>query len=436
MFSLLKVIQYKKTKLCLKTFFIECKTIKFADNSKNSTMQLSQRGFEMPASPIRRLVPYAEQAKKRGVKVYHLNIGQPDIETPKVALDSLRKWDGTIVEYSHSAGFESYRKGLVDYYKKCGINVDHNEIIITAGGSEALYFAMMVAFNPGDEIIIPEPFYTNYIAFALQADVRIIPITSQIETGFSLPRIEDFEKKLTPRTKGVLICNPSNPTGGVYSKDELLKLRDFAKKHNLFIIADEVYREFVYDGFDHTSVMQLEGIEDRVILVDSNSKRYSECGTRTGYLISKNKEIIANALKYAQARLSPPYFGQVLGEASLDTPKEYFEKVYNEYIARRNFAVEALNKIEGVYTPMPKGAFYTIVQLPIDDSDKFCQWILEKFEYQQQTVMMAPATGFYATPGLGKNQVRIAYVLNIEDLKNAIKCLEEALKVYKATEMK
>lgn len=399
-------------------------------------MQLSQRSYEMPASPIRRLVPYAEQAKKKGIKVYHLNIGQPDIETPQIAIEALKKWDGKIIEYTHSAGIESYRKALVNYYKKYNINITHEDILITAGGSEAIYFAMMVLLNPGDEIIIPEPFYTNYLAFAMQADVRIIPITSTIESGFALPKIEEFEKKLTPRTKAVLICNPSNPTGGVYTKEELLKLRDFVKKHNLFIIADEVYREFIYDDFQYFSVMHLEGIEDRVVMVDSNSKRYSECGTRTGFLVSKNKEIIANALKYAQARLSPPYFGQVIGEASLNTPQEYFDKVYNEYINRRNFTIEALNKIPGVFSPMPKGAFYTIAQLPIDDSDKFCQWILEKFNYKNQTVMMAPATGFYATPGLGKNQVRIAYVLKIEDLKNAMEVLAEALKVYKNEVMK
>ncbi len=393
--------------------------------------KLSQRGYEMPASAIRKLVPYAEAAKKNGIKVYHLNIGQPDIKTPENALEAIKNYDGKVIEYSHSAGLASYRQGLSEYYRKVGINVSAEEIIITAGGSEALSFAMNVAFDPGDEIIIPEPYYTNYNSFAKMAGVTIVPITSKIEDGFALPKLSDFEAKVTNKTKGILICNPSNPTGGMYLKDELEQLANFAKKHDLFIIADEVYREFVYDGLTHTSVMQLEGIEDRVILVDSNSKRYSECGTRTGYLVSKNKEFMKNALKYAQARLSPPFFGQLLGEASLKTPKSYFDEVYNEYVARRNYLVEALNKIEGVFTPMPKGAFYTIVQLPIDDSDKFCQWMLEKFSYENQTVMMAPATGFYSKPELGKQQVRIAYVLKIDDLKKAVVCLEKGLEQYR-----
>ncbi len=392
--------------------------------------KLSQRGYDMPASAIRKLVPYAEAAKKKGIKVYHLNIGQPDIKTPEKALDAIRNYNGKVVEYSHSAGLESYRRGLSRYYASVGIDVSYEEIIVTAGGSEALSFAMNVAFNPGDEIIIPEPFYTNYNSFAKMAGVKIIPITSRIEDGFALPKIEDFESKVTDKTKGILICNPSNPTGGMYLKEDLEKLSDFAVKHDLFIIADEVYREFVYDGLVHTSVMQLPGIEDRVILIDSNSKRYSECGTRTGYLVSKNKEFMTNALKYAQARLSPPFFGQLLGEASLDTPKSYFNKVHEEYIARRNFLVEALNKIDGVFTPMPKGAFYTIAQLPIDDSDKFCKWMLEEFNYENQTVMMAPATGFYSKPELGKHQVRIAYVLKIEDLEKAVICIAEGLKEY------
>ncbi len=397
--------------------------------------KLSQRGYDMPASAIRKLVPYAEAAKKRGIKVYHLNIGQPDIKTPENALEAIRNYDGKVVEYSHSAGLESYRRGLAKYYQSVGIDVTHEDIIVTAGGSEALSFAMNTAFDQGDEIIIPEPYYTNYNSFAKMAGVKIIPITSKIEDGFALPKLSDFEAKVTKKTKGILICNPSNPTGGMYMRDELEKLAEFAKKYDLFIIADEVYREFVYDGLTHTSVMQLEGIEDRVILVDSNSKRYSECGTRTGYLVSKNKEFMNNALKYAQARLSPPFFGQLLGEASLQTPKSYFDEVYNEYVARRNFLVEALNKIDGVYTPMPKGAFYTIVQLPIDDSDKFCQWMLEKFSYENQTVMMAPATGFYSKPELGKQQVRIAYVLKIDDLKNAVICLEKGLEQYRKEEM-
>ncbi len=392
--------------------------------------KLSQRGYDMPASAIRKLVPYSDAAKERGVKVYHLNIGQPDIETPQVALDALKKWDGKVVEYSHSGGLPTYRKGLAKYYQNIDIDITEKNILVTAGGSEALFFAMMVAFNPGDEIIIPEPFYTNYNSFAALSGVKIVPITSDIEKGFALPKLEDFEEKVSEKTKGILICNPSNPTGGMYLKDELEKLADFAKKHDLFIIADEVYREFVYDGLVHTSVMHLDNVTDKVILVDSNSKRYSQCGTRTGYLVSKNKEFLANALKFAQARLSPPFFGQLVGEASLKAPPEYFESVYNEYVARRNYLIEALNKIDGVYSPMPKGAFYTIAQLPVDDTDKFCQWMLEEFNYENQTVMMAPASGFYATPGFGKKQVRIAYVLKIEDLKNAVKALEEGLKAY------
>ncbi|MBN2891355.1 MAG: pyridoxal phosphate-dependent aminotransferase [Bacteroidales bacterium] len=397
--------------------------------------KLSQRSYDMPASAIRKLVPYAEAAKKRGVKVYHLNIGQPDIKTPEHALDAIRNIDTKVIEYSHSAGIESYRRGLAKYYQNINIDVDYSDILVTAGGSEALYFAMMVAFNPGDEIIIPEPFYTNYNSFTMLAGVNVVPITSKIEDGFALPKIKDFEEKITDRTRGILICNPSNPTGGMYEEEELKQLRDFAIKHDLFIIADEVYREFVYDGRKHVSVMHLEGIEDRTILIDSTSKRYSECGSRMGCLVSKNKEFTKNALKFGQARLSPPYFGQILGEASLSTPKEYFEEVYNEYVERRNFLIAELNKIEGVYTPMPKGAFYTIAKLPIDDCDKFCQWMLEEFNYENQTVMMAPASGFYATKGSGKDQVRIAYVLKKEDLANAVKALEAGLKEYKRTQM-
>lgn len=389
----------------------------------------------MPASAIRKLVPYAEAAKKRGVKVYHLNIGQPDIKTPDVALNAIKNYDGNVVAYSHSAGIESYRKGLAKYYQGINIDVDYSDILVTTGGSEALSFAMMVAFNPGDELIIPEPFYTNYNSFATVSDTKIVPITSKIEDGFALPKIADFESKITNKTRGILICNPSNPTGGMYTQDELEQLRDFAIKHDLFIIADEVYREFVYDGVKHFSVMHLEGIEDRVILVDSTSKRYSECGSRMGCLVSKNKDFTAAALKYAQARLSPPFFGQLLGEASLQTPPEYFTEVYDEYVERRNYLIGALNKIEGVFTPMPKGAFYTIAELPIDDSDKFCQWILEDFNHENQTVMMAPATGFYVDRKLGLKQVRIAYVLKIEDLKKAVKVLELALKEYKRTQM-
>ena len=392
--------------------------------------KLSKRAEVMPPSPIRKLVPFAEAAKQKGRTVYHLNIGQPDIKTPEIALAAIKNYDGKVVEYSHSAGNESYRRGLAKYYQNINIDVTHNDIIVTAGGSEALIFAMLIALNPGDEIIIPEPFYTNYNSFSVFADIKVVPITSRIEDGFALPAVSEFEKKITAQTKAILICNPSNPTGALYTDDELNKLKDIALKNDLFIIADEVYREFVYDGETHTSVMHLAELEQHTILVDSTSKRYSECGTRMGCIVSKNKEFMASAMKFAQARLSPPFFGQLAGEASLDTPKKYFTEVYDEYIARRDYLIPALNKIEGVLAPMPKGAFYTVVRLPIDNAENFCQWILKDFHYQNQTVMLAPAAGFYATPGLGKNEVRIAYVLKIEDLKNAVKVIEEALKVY------
>jgi aspartate aminotransferase len=391
---------------------------------------ISSRGIEMPASPIRKLVPYAEAAKKRGIKVYHLNIGQPDIKTPEVAIQAIRNFDSKVIEYSHSAGNESYRKALATYYKGIGIAVDYTEIMITTGGSEAIMFALMSCLNAGDEVIIPEPFYTNYNGFAVAAGVKIIPVPSQIENGFALPPISEFEKKIGPKTKAIMICNPNNPTGYLYSKEELEQLRDIVLKHDLFLFSDEVYREFCYDGHKHFSIMELEGLEKNTILLDSVSKRYSECGVRIGALISRNKDVMATALKFGQARLSPPALGQVVGEASLNTPKGYFTEVYNEYIDRRNTIITELNKIEGVFAPMPKGAFYSVIQLPIDDSDKFCQWLLEDFNYKGQTVMLAPATGFYATKGLGKNEARIAYVLKREDLINAVKCLEEALKVY------
>jgi len=391
---------------------------------------ISSRGIEMPASPIRKLVPYAEAAKKRGIKVYHLNIGQPDIKTPEVAIQAIRNFDSKVIEYSHSAGNESYRKALATYYKGIGITIDYTEIMITTGGSEAIMFALMSCMNAGDEVIIPEPFYTNYNGFAVAAGVKIIPVPSQIENGFALPPISEFEKKIGPKTRAIMICNPNNPTGYLYSKEELEQLRDIVLKHDLFLFSDEVYREFCYDGHKHFSVMELEGLEKNTILLDSVSKRYSECGVRIGALISRNKDVMATALKFGQARLSPPSLGQVVGEASLNTPKGYFAEVYNEYIDRRNTVITELNKIEGVFAPMPKGAFYSVIQLPIDDSDKFCQWLLEDFSYKGQTVMLAPATGFYATKGLGKNEARIAYVLKREDLINAVKCLEEALKVY------
>lgn len=393
--------------------------------------KLSLKAGQMPASPIRKLVPYAEQAKKSGKTVYHLNIGQPDIETPQVALDAMHNMDMKVVEYSHSAGFISYRQGLSDYYKKLGFDLNpDNEIMITTGGSEALLFAFQTCFEPGDELIIPEPFYANYNGFGVSAGIKIVPVTAKIENGFALPPVSEFEKLITPKTKGILICNPGNPTGYLYSKEELESLSSIVKKHDLFLFADEVYREFCYDGATHYSCLNLKEIENNVILVDSVSKRYSMCGARVGALISKNHEFMAAALKFGQARLSPPTFGQVAGEAALNTPQSYFDEVIEEYVERRNILIDGLNKIEGVVCPKPMGAFYAIAKLPIDDADKFCQWLLEDFEYNNQTVMLAPATGFYATKGLGKQEVRIAYVLNKDSLENAVECLKEALKVY------
>lgn len=391
---------------------------------------ISERGKQMPASPIRKLVPYAENAKKKGIKVYHLNIGQPDIQTPEVALSAIRNYDGKVIEYSHSAGNESYRRALAESYRKLGIDVDHQQILITTGGSEAILFALFSCLNPGEEIIIPEPFYTNYNAFALTANVVVKPITANIEDGFALPPISEFEKMIGPKTRAIMVCNPNNPTGYLYSKDELLQLRDLVIKHDLYLFADEVYREFCYGGEEHFSVMKLEGLEEHAVMMDSVSKRYSECGVRIGALVTRNQGILQAALKYAQARLSPPSLGQVVGEASLATPVSYFKEVYDEYIERRDFVIEALNSIPGVFAPKPKGAFYAIVRLPIDDSDTFCQWLLEDFSFNNQTVMLAPASGFYATQGLGKDEVRIAYVLKKEDLDNAVICLGEALKVY------
>jgi len=384
----------------------------------------------MPKSPIRKLVPYAEEAKRRGIRVYHLNIGQPDIETPKIVLNKIKNVDIPVIEYSHSAGFESYRRGLANYYKGHNIDVAFNDLIITTGGSEAILFGLMTCLNPGDEIIIPEPFYTNYNGFCCAAGVTVRSVTSHIENGFALPPISEFEKLITPKTKAIMICNPNNPTGYLYSKEELESLKDIIKKHNLYLFSDEVYREFCYDGKKHFSAMHLEGIEQNVIMVDSISKRYSLCGARIGAIVSKNKEVMQTALKYAQARLSPPTFGQIAGEAALETPASYFEEVSDEYRERRDLIVESLNKIEGVFCPKPSGAFYVIARLPIDDCDKFCQWLLEEFEFKKQTIMLAPATGFYSTEGLGTHEVRIAYVLNIDSLKNAMKCLEEGLNVY------
>ena len=384
----------------------------------------------MPASPIRKLVPFSEAAKKAGKHVYHLNIGQPDIASPKVALDAVRNMDISVLEYSHSAGFESYRIGLANYYEKNGIHLTKDEIIITTGGSEALIFGFMTCFDPGDEVIIPEPFYANYNGFATTAGISVVPVTSSIENGFALPAIADFEKLITPKTKGIVICNPGNPTGYLYSKAELEQLRDLVKEHDLYLFADEVYREFCYDGAQPYSVMNLEGIDQNVILIDSVSKRYSMCGARIGALISKNKEVMAAAMKFAQARLSPPTLAQIASEAALQTPNEYFTEVVDEYVERRNITVDGLNAIPGVFCPKPKGAFYCIASFPVDSAERFCQWLLEDFEYRGETVMMAPASGFYATPGLGQNEARIAYILEKESLKKAVKCLEEALKVY------
>ena len=384
----------------------------------------------MPESPIRKLVPFAEAAKKEGRTVYHLNIGQPDIETPEVVLNEMNNLDLKVVEYSHSAGFETYRKGLAKYYNDFGIDIDYSDIIVTTGGSEALIFGFNTCFNPGDEIIIPEPFYANYNGFAVACGLNVKPVTAKIENGFALPPVEEFEKAITPNTKGIVICNPGNPTGYLYSQEELQQLRDIVKKHDLYLFADEVYREFCYDGAQPFSALSLEGIENNVVLVDSVSKRYSMCGARVGAIISRNKELMATALKFGQARLSPPTFGQIAGEKALETPQSYFDNVIEEYVERRNLVVDGLNKIEGVICPKPSGAFYAIAKLPIDSSDKFCQWLLEDFEYNNQTVMLAPASGFYATKGLGMQEVRIAYVLNKEALTNAVKCIEEALKVY------
>jgi aspartate aminotransferase len=391
---------------------------------------ISLKGRTMPASPIRKLVPFSENAKARGIKVYHLNIGQPDIETPENVLNKIRNIDFKVLEYSHSAGKISYRKKLVTYYKKNNIDVSPEEIIVTTGGSEAILFAMNGCLDPGDEIIIPEPFYANYNGFAVTSGVIVKPIDSTIETGFALPEMSAFEEAITERTKAIMICNPNNPTGYLYSREELESLKEIVKKHDLFLFADEVYREFVYDGKEHFSVMNLQGIDQNVVLLDSISKRYSACGARIGVLISKNKEVVATALKFAQARLSPPTFGQIAGEEAIDTPDQYFREVLAEYYDRRNIVVESINKMEGCFCPSPGGAFYAVAKLPIDDSDKFCQWLLDSFNYNGETLMLAPATGFYSTKGRGLDEVRISYVLNVKDLTAAMKCLSEALKVY------
>lgn len=392
-------------------------------------ISISHRGQQMPPSPIRKLVPYAEAAKKRGTKVFHLNIGQPDIETPERILDAVRNSDFKVLEYSHSAGNESYRKKLVEYYSKVGIQVTADQIIVTTGGSEAILFGLMACMDAGDEVIIPEPFYANYNGFAVEAGVIVKPITSSIETGFALPPIEEFEKMITPKTKAILICNPNNPTGYLYSKAEMEVLRQLIVKHNLFLFADEAYREFCYEG-THTSFMQLEGVDDHIVLMDTISKRYSACGGRIGALVTKNTALINSVMKFAQARLSPPSFAQILGEAAVDLPDNYFDTTRAEYKKRRDTIVTRLNAIPGVFCPNPGGAFYAMAKLPIDDADIFCQWLLESFSYQGKTVMLAPATGFYGTPGLGKQEVRLAYVLNIAAINGAMDCLEKALEEY------
>lgn len=392
--------------------------------------KISRKGEILPASAIRKLVPFADAAKERGVKVYHLNIGQPDILTPKGAIDAMKNADMSVVEYTHSAGNLSYRKKLVGYYKQHNIDITAKDIIVTNGGSEALQFAFTVCLNEGEEVLIPEPYYTNYNSFAIQSGAVIKTISSSIENGFALPPIEDFEKAITPKTRAIMVCNPNNPTGYLYSKEELEVLGTLAKKYDLYLFADEVYREFCYDGATHASVMNLEGLEQNVVLVDSVSKRYSACGARVGVIISKNKEVMAAAMRMAQARLCPPYFGQIFAEAAIDTPESYFKEVNAEYDKRRKVLVESINAIDGCFCPTPKGAFYTMIQLPIDDSDKFCKWLLEDFNYNGATVMLAPATGFYSDPEKGRKQARITYCICIEDLKAAAKCLEEALKVY------
>lgn len=393
-------------------------------------LSISKKAQILPASPIRKLVPFADAAKKRGIKVYHLNIGQPDIDSPKEVIDAIKNIDLKYLAYANSAGVESYRKGLAQYYNNLGIDVDYTDIIVTTSGSEAVNFAISVTCDEGDEVIVMEPFYTNYNSFAVQNGIKLVPISTTIENGFQLPPVEEFEKYITPRTRAILICNPGNPTGTLYSKESLIKLGDIVKRHGIYLLSDEVYREFCYTDTPHFSCMQIEGIEDNVILLDSVSKRYSMCGARIGAIVSKNKEIMKNLLKYAQARLCSPVVEQIAAEAALKTPKAYFDAVKEEYIHRRDVMIDLLNKIPGVYTPKPMGAFYTIVDLPVDDADKFAQWLLEEFQYEGQTVMVAPAAGFYATPGKGTTQVRMAYVLKVEDIKAAIKCLEEALKVY------
>src|SRR5690348_10290117 len=392
-------------------------------------LSISSRGLQMPPSPIRKLVPFAEAAKKKGIKVFHLNIGQPDIETPPPILDAVRKADIKVLEYSHSAGNESYRRKLVNYYKKVGIDVTHEQIMITTGGSEAILFGFFTCLDVGDEVIIPEPFYANYNGFACAAGAVVVPITSKIETGFALPSIDSFEKAITKKTKAIVICNPNNPTGYLYSKAEMEELKNICIKHDLYLFSDEAYREFCYEG-SSVSAMQLKGLDQHVVLMDTISKRYSACGARIGALVTRNKNVYDTAMKFAQARLSPPGLAQILGEAAVDLPDSYFDAPKAEYQARRDLLVKRLNAMPGVFCPNPGGAFYAMAKLPIDDSDKFCQWLLENFSYNNKTVMLAPATGFYGTPGLGRNEVRLAYVLNLKDINDAMDCLEKALEQY------
>lgn len=392
--------------------------------------EISVRGLEMPESPIRKLAPLAVAAKARGIKVYHLNIGQPDLPTPQVGLDALKHIDRKVLEYSPSQGYQSYREKLISYYKKYNIDVKPDDIIVTAGGSEAVFFALMACLNPGDEIIIPEPGYANYKAFALLAGATICTITTTIDDGFALPKVEKFEELINERTKGILICNPNNPTGYLYTRSEMEQIRDLVKKYDLYLFSDEVYREYIYTDAPYTSACHLEGIENNVVLIDSVSKRYSECGVRIGAFITKNEELRATVMKFCQARLSPPLLGQIVAEASLDAPEAYFRSVYEEYVERRKCLIDGLNSIPGVYSPMPMGAFYTVARLPVDDCEKFCRWCLNEFSYEGETVMMAPASGFYTTPGAGYNQVRIAYVLKKEDLQRALVILRKALEEY------
>jgi aspartate aminotransferase len=392
-------------------------------------LQISERGQLMPPSPIRKLVPYAEAAKRKGIHVFHLNIGQPDVETPPAIMDAVRHANIPVLEYSHSAGNESYRRKLVQYYQKVGINVTHEEIIITTGGSEAIMFGFFTCLNPGDEVIIPEPYYANYNGFAVQAGIKVVPIPSRIENGFALPPIADFEKVISPKTKAIMVCSPNNPTGYLYSRAEMEDLKTLCLKHQLFLFSDEAYREFCYDGA-YISAMHLKGMDEQVVLMDTISKRYSACGARIGALVTKNKSVYAAAMKFAQARLSPPGLAQIMGEAAVDLPDNYFDAPKAEYQARRDLLVRRLNAMPGVFCPNPGGAFYAIARLPIDDSDAFCQWLLESFTYNGKTVMLAPATGFYGTQGLGKNEVRLAYVLNRHDLDEAMNCLEAALQQY------